>query len=257
MRKICAICLVGLHLGISCFANEKPLMTSETQRNLWVHAWTKADKSLDKRLHQERGNLLQVISHYILYPEGAYAILLMREEPNSKLGKAVTDLSKRFSGVLRELSYRDFLNELAMENQMVMHRGATLSESGNSFPLMKDALYRWLEQFDVAVQDVSSSVYAHGITILRVNLNELGLASQPSSEFRLLIQYLMDMAVIHNAINLRVVISATPAAWNFVWQNESLREPFHELSQKEALIVVDGSRLDVSMDCASLLQTVH
>jgi hypothetical protein len=174
-------------------------------------------------------------------------MILMREEPNSELSEAVTDLVRMNSGYMREITLNQFFKNLALHGDLTYMSGHNLSESGVTLPAMKEALRLYLRSLKAE----------SSITVLKVDVEDLNLSSQPAPEYRLIFNHMITMLRQENVDNFRLVVSGAPEAWKYVFTTYELAMPILSLDDQERLQVIDGGKLEIAQSCASLIEDTH
>lgn len=244
MRTIAFLFMLLVPILAFAKVEDKPLITPELTVEGWINAWTQSEPAPE--LQHKRASLLRVIHHFLTGGEGHWMIL-MREQPNSGLSEAVSDLVRMNSGIMHEITLDQFLGELALHGDLTYVRGHNLSESGVALPAIKEAFRLYLRSLKNQL----------ATTVLKVNMEDLRLSSRPNPEYRLIFEHMITMLRQENIHNFRLIVSSTPAAWNYVFSTYELQVPILLLEDHDRLQVLDGGKLEVVQSCESLVEQIH
>lgn len=247
MRFAAAIALIFTSALAFAKVEDKPVITPELMVERWISSWTQSEVGLAVELQNQRALMLRLIHHFLTDDQGGEWMLLMREEPDSELSDSITDFVRMNTGIMRELTLDQLFRELALQGDLAYLSGHNLSDSGVTLPAMKEA-------FRLYLRSIKSDLTA---TVLKVNMEDLRLSSHPIPEYQLIFKHMITMLRQENVKNFRVVVSTTPDAWNFVMATHELAMPLLALEDQERLQVIDGSKLEITQSCASLIEEVH
>jgi hypothetical protein len=229
-------------LLVSAFAHAKV----EDPTEQWVNSWVQSERGLAHELQYQRASMLRVIHHFLTDSgrDSGQWMVLMREEPDSELSEAITDLVRMNSVFMREIDLNQFFRDLALQGDLIYMSGHNLSESGVTLSAMKEALQLYLRSLKADWKT----------TVLKVNIEDLRLSSRPTPEYRLIFDHIITMLRQENVDNFRLVVSGSPDAWNYVFATYELAMPIFSLEDQDRVQVIDGSKLEVMQSCASLVE---
>lgn len=247
MRKALGLLLVLPFLA-QAKVEDRPVVTPQILGERWVKAWSQPGGGAPEEQQLQRGTLLRLLHNHLTTADGAHGLILIRELPNSEFTDAVCDLIKMNSGTMNGLTLDQFLMVLALEGDLVYSRGYNLSESGVTLEAMKEALKAYLQGFQATEL---------ATTVLQVKLEDLRLASTASPEFKLIFTHLIPTLKKMKILNFRVVVTMSPKAFEYVFDYDELLSPLYKLEDDDSLQVIDGSKLEFGMSCASLMEPHH